>query len=123
MDKEIHEFATARATVSLFAMDKHALIESYVVDQIIRRGRIPTRDEMLNTFNVLDSDLKNLDSKHHVLEHLWGFNNELIATFMYKVAESEPKPTDLQGLMYLVAQTELEDMRGKLQNDPGKWEK
>jgi hypothetical protein len=80
-------------------------------------GRIPVHKELLAEFGVSDNELKEIDSRYRVLEHVWHFNNKLVALFLRKVAESKPKPTDFQGLMYLVAQTELEDAKNRLKTD------
>jgi hypothetical protein len=98
-------------------MDIHALIEKFVVEQITSIGLIPTRQELLSKFKIPDTKLKEIDSQYRVLEHVWNFDRDRTALFLYKIAESDPKPTDFQGLMYLVAQTELEDATSNLKPD------
>lgn len=90
------------------------LIENFVIEQITRWGQIPTHKELLMKFKMVETELKKIDAQYRVLEHVWNFNSDRAALFLYKVAECEPKPTDFQGLMYLVAQTELEDAKSNL---------
>lgn len=90
-------------------MDKRALIENFVVQQITLHGQVPARDTLVRKFSVSDTELDEIDSQYRVLRQLWAFNEKRLLLFLNKVAESEPKPADLQGLMYLIAQTEIDD--------------
>jgi hypothetical protein len=107
--EEICKLATPRTSRLRSAVDKRALIENFVVQQITLHGQVPARDTLVRKFSVSDTELDEIDSQYRVLRQLWAFNEKRLLLFLNKVAESEPKPADLQGLMYLIAQTEIDD--------------
>jgi hypothetical protein len=90
-------------------MNKDQLVESYVVEQITKFGHIPTRDDLLRELNVCDSDIKEIDSHYRSLELIWGLTHDQSITFLQKVTESDPKPTDFASLFYLVFRTEMDE--------------
>lgn len=90
-------------------MGSVANIERYVVESVTSHGSVPTHAELTAKFGFSEIDRPEFASQRATLERLWGLNTVQLKKFFDKIARSDPKPKDIQGLMYLVAQTELED--------------